>query len=223
VDFWQERVAGFDVSAAGTIASSTGHPVDAVAAALLSAGVRILDGDIAIGGATLQGEGEATVSRPGRMDGLLGWFVAELAPGVTVTNAPGADGRIDRRQLFLPTAPVDVTPGDRVWSRLVAAPRSDVLTWSVEVRAATGGLHASSHQTVDALPLSAADLQRTAPGARPVLSRRGRAAAAVLRRSDGHHTVAEIECELALRFPDLFADRRDAGPFVASLLARHGR
>ena len=39
---------------------------------------------------------EFTFDAPGTVDGILGWFDAELAPGVHLSNAPDRAGRMER-------------------------------------------------------------------------------------------------------------------------------
>ena len=41
-------------------------------------------------------EVDFTFDAPGTVDGILGWFDAELAPGVHLSNSPGRAGRMDR-------------------------------------------------------------------------------------------------------------------------------
>lgn len=69
-----------------------------------------------------------TLSRDGVLRGLVGWFEAELAPGVILTNAPGTDTHWGQALFPLPPRPVragevldvhlglDVDRGELVWT-----------------------------------------------------------------------------------------------------------
>ena len=45
---------------------------------------------------------EQVVARAGTLHGIGGWFHAELAPSIGFTNAPTAECRINRRNVFFP-------------------------------------------------------------------------------------------------------------------------
>jgi hypothetical protein len=98
-------------------------------------------------------------------------------------------------------------------------PSKMVLDWSVAVADARGqGRSRSRGSTFGGLLLSTEDLARTAPAARPLLSPAGEVRRLVLMLCDGAHTVQEIEREVAIRFPDMFAADEDAARLVAELL-----
>lgn len=224
-EFWSSPVAGFDVSAVAALARATPRPVAAKAESMRGPGTRILRGEVAsFAGGLLAGEVRLRVTQPGLMDGLLGWFVAGLAPGVSLTNAPDAEPRVARRSLWLPVGPLTLGGDDTVDVRVTASPGVDLLRWEVQVRDPAGRVKgADRRSTLDALPLSAERLRATASDARPTLSREGQARAEVLSRCDGRHAVAEIEQALAVRFPEVWSSPAAAAPFVASILARHAR
>jgi protein arginine N-methyltransferase 1 len=49
---------------------------------------------------------EFEIGRDGVVNGLAGWFRAELAPGVWISTAPGAPDRIDREGVLMPLDPM---------------------------------------------------------------------------------------------------------------------
>lgn len=64
------------------------------------------------------------VDRAGVLHGLLGWFVATLSPGVSITNGPDASIRIDRPALLFPIdEPIAVDAGDTIDAELSVMPR----------------------------------------------------------------------------------------------------
>jgi precorrin-6B methylase 2 len=72
------------------------------------------------------------VDRAGPVNGLAGFFTAELAPGVTITTAPGDPARIDRENIVLPIdPPIDCSDGDTLDVRIRALLESGILVWTV--------------------------------------------------------------------------------------------
>ena len=68
------------------------------------------------------------------MHGLGGWFVAQLAAGISMTNSPFSPERIHRRQIYFPIdRAVQVTEGDLVRIRMTVRPTDSVVNWNVDV------------------------------------------------------------------------------------------
>jgi hypothetical protein len=143
---------------------------------------------------------------------------------VELTNAPGSPVRIGRRNVFLPVDPVEVRPGDRVEGAITILPTVMMVDWSIVVMDQAGQPRARSrHSTFEGMLVSAEDLARTAPAARPRLSRAGEARRLVLTLCDGSHAVADIERAVGEQFADLFPRPEDASRFVAEVLVPYGR
>ena len=63
---------------------------------------------------------EFKAAKSGPLHGLAGWFEAELAPGIWMTNAPGDPEAISRPQAFFPIdPPIDVSRGEVIRTSLV--------------------------------------------------------------------------------------------------------
>lgn len=225
VDFWRTRPAGFDVSAVHEGAVNTGYPTRFSPDQRLAAGQPVLHwitGVTDLGAA--HGRTTFRVERPGTLTGLAGWFVADLADGVRLTNEPGAPDQIDRRQAFLPVAaPIAVLPGDDIDVTLRARPVEVVLMWEITVRRAGGVLAHGRYSTLTGMLLSRDALARTDPARRPRLTAWADARATILQLCDGRHTLAEIEAATAARHPDLFRTPGKAAEFVAEVVTRYGR
>jgi protein arginine N-methyltransferase 1 len=224
VNFWKRPVCGLDFSRACPAAGSTGYPVQLDEGHLLAAGAVVAEADVAAwSGGALRGTVRWSVERHGRFDGIGGWFAAVLAPGVVLTNAPGAATRINRRNVLLPVDPLDVRPGDQIEATMVIQPVTAIVSWSIRVLDAGGVLRANSRRsTFEGMLISSEDVARTRPGARLSLSRAGQARRLVLELCDGSHSVQEIEREVAARFADLF-QTADAARFVAETLVPYGQ
>lgn len=73
---------------------------------------------------------EFETAREGVVNGLAGWFRAELAPGVWISTAPGAEGRIDREGVLMALdPPLPCTPGDVLQTRFRALLADAVTVW----------------------------------------------------------------------------------------------
>jgi len=224
IDFWSRAPAGFDVSAARRLAVNTGYPVLLEPGQLLAEPARLGFFDLAEPEPrSIVLEAELTAARAGTLHGLGGWFRAELATGIFMSNAPGDPARIDRRNVFLPIRePLPVEPGDRVRVRARILPAAAMVSWRVIVTTPAGrrkGLFA--HSTAEGMLLTAEDVERTRPGYVPRLSPWGLARRTLLTLCDGERSVAAIEAELCRRHPDLFPSSEAAGGFVAEVLTRY--
>ena len=224
VEFWSTRPAGFDVSPARALAVNTGYPARLDKEQLLAEPALLASLDLgepeppSLGAAA-----ELTVERAGALHGLGGWFRAELAPGIYMSNAPGDASRIDRRNVFLPLdRATSVAPGDRIRVRLRILPSEVMLRWHVTIETAAGdGKAVFSHSTAAGMLLALEDLARTRPDYVPRLSPWGLARRTLLTLCDGRRPLAEIESELCRRHPELFASPAAAAGFVAEVVTRY--
>ncbi|MBI5104401.1 MAG: 50S ribosomal protein L11 methyltransferase [Solirubrobacterales bacterium] len=150
VGAWSREPLGMDVSPVRPLAANVLHAASHRSADELAAGERLArvplgaDGPRHVGGAA-----SFAIRRPGVLYGFDGWFVAELARGVTVSNAPGS--RTTRyRHAFLPIDPPQlVAPGDEV--------ELEVHAWDGEQWRWSGraGERTFDHATLHALPIAA--------------------------------------------------------------------
>jgi protein arginine N-methyltransferase 1 len=225
VAFWSRRPAGFDVSPARAIASNTGYPVTFAPRQLLSdpqAGCRC---SLESGArAPLQFERSFAVARRGMLDGIGGWFAAQLSPSVTLTNSPIDPERIARRQVFFPIEkPVTVAEGDRVDVRMHIMPDDALVSWTVRVHAAGRPPAVFRHSTLHGMLLDRDTLGMTDPEYRPLLTEHGRARLSVLDLCNGGRTLREIETEIFARHRALFDTPESAAVFVGEVVQRYTR
>jgi precorrin-6B methylase 2 len=226
ITFWERRPAGFDFSPARRLASSTGYPLRLEAGQLLAPGARIVSLDLAADRpGPLRGTVETTATRAGTMHGIGGWFEAELAPSVILTNSPAASRRIQRRHVFLPLdQPVAVEPGDRLRVTLRILPLEMVLAWQVDLAGPRQGdpvRTVARQSTFQGMLVPASDIRRTDPSRVPELTPAGLARRLVLDLCDGRRRLGEIEAEVLRRHPELFASPAQAAMFVAEVMTRY--
>ena len=221
VQFWSRGFAGLDSEPVLKWARNTGYPrLLEPSAALSSESISAVTDPL--GGARLiRLQGSSTIERDGILHGIGGWFDAELAPGVKLTNAPRAEVRLNRRNVFLPLdVAVPVSRGDRVETHLRIRPFDKLVSWDVTVHTATAVIR-ERHSTLDGMLLSREERQSHRPGSIPRLTKRGEARRSVLELCDGHRTLEAIEREVQARHPDLFPAFGEAQAFVAEVVARY--
>ena len=222
VHFWNAPLAGFDMAPVLKWAANTGYPRLLPVESLLSDESIQATYDPSVEQSMLRLKGEVIVARKGTMHGIGGWFDAELAPGVRLTNAPRASIRLNRRNVFFPlerAAPVE--PGDRVGIHIRIRPYDSVVGWDVTIRRGDCA-EAERHSTLDGMLLSREEMHAQAPGGRPRLTPRGAARRTILELCDGGRTLQEIEQQVFSRHRDLFNTAAQAQAFVAEVVTRYG-
>jgi SAM-dependent methyltransferase len=222
VRFWCQRPAGFDMSPAHAWAASTGYPTkfepgQCIGEPVVGASVDVPN----ITGDPLDLNVSLSITKRAVVDGLGGWFTAELAGGVALTNSPFSPDRIDRRNVYFPIDPVAVEPGDSVAVRMRILPAAVVVSWRGEVTRAGRTLAAFNRSTLGGMLLSRDDLAKQRAGYIPALTPRGRARLTVLELCDGSRPLAEIERALYERHRDLFATPAEAAVFAAEVVTRY--
>ena len=220
--FWRQPLDGFQVQSALAWALNTGYPhrydpAHLTTSATVSATFSTVDAP-----ELLRIDGTVAVERSGTMHGVGAWFSAAMAPGVTMTNAPGAAARINRRNVFLPLErPIPLAPGDTVRLSLRVRPADMLVLWSVDASTAAGGFR-ERHSTLEGMLVTREEVGAHDPASRPRLGPRGAARLTLLTLCDGARSLAEIEHEVQRRHPELFATAADAQAFVAEVVTRYG-
>lgn len=225
VEFWNTSPAGFDFRSTRVMAANTGYQVDLPAKSVCGDPVVIAGVDLnhATAG-PFHGQTTAMIRRSGTMHGLGGWFTAELAAGISMTNSPLAPERIQRRQIYFPIdRAVQVVEGDSVQIRMTVRPTDSVVNWNVDVLDGCSGARKGSfrYSTWKGMLLPSEDLTRTTPGFKPKLIPRGEGRRTVVNLCNGVRTLTEIEDEVFRLHSDLFRTREEAVIFVAEVVTRY--
>ncbi len=163
-------------------------------------------------------EAELTVTDDGLLDGLVGCFRAELAPGIWMSNSPLAADAIARPQAFLPIASrLPVRAGDCLSVTIRQRPRDSLIAWQV-VHPASG--RRFSHSTFAGQLFTQSELARRTLGRQPKMSPRGKARQIVLGYVDGLRTAHEIEEAVLRDHPQILPSSTAISSFVKSILGR---
>ena len=223
VRFWSEPLRGLSFAPATIIARNTGYPRHLQRDEFVAPPADIVVLDPSVATRSLSARAAFVVDRESTVYGIGGWFSAELAPGIMLTNAPGAPNRINRRNVFLPLRePVPVSVGDGISVSIFIQPAQLIVRWRVAVASADGTIrHATDASTFEGMLIPREDLARTRPGFQPQLTPAGRARKTVLDLCDGVRTLSDVESELLDRHRELFPNRADAAAFVAEVVTRY--
>jgi protein arginine N-methyltransferase 1 len=223
VDIWASNPAGFDTSTVHRLAVNTEWRIEAAEATLMAPPTPI---------ATLEASsldkvaGTASFSFPeaAQVDGFLGWFDAELAPGLHLTNAPDAPDRMERWCNFYPVEhPLEVQPGDVVSAAIDLRPRAHYITWSTQWTREGVELGHSRQSTLLGQFLAPDDLARV-DGAIPLeLTAQGEALSAALVKVDGRTSMTDIVQAVIAERSSAFANPERAQQSLENSLAKWTR
>jgi SAM-dependent methyltransferase len=225
IEFWTRRPYGFDFAPARRWAANTGYPLFTSTEASLGSPATIACIDMmTIEGTPVSLAHRFVATRSGTLHGLGAWFRARLSPTVVLSNAPDAQPRMNRRNVFFPIdTPAAVDAGDLIDVRMQVIPTETVVAWSVDIRSpGTSTVKGRFRQsTLNGMLLSRDELRRTNPTFVPQRTPRGNARLDVLTLCDGQRPLAEIEREMLRLHPDLFRSLGEAGAFVAEVVTRY--
>jgi precorrin-6B methylase 2 len=163
------------------------------------------------------------VRRAGVVHGIAGWFQAELAPGLYLSNSPPNVAPNWAHAFFPLERSLRVGQGDRVAVALRSLNEGTVWRWQVDVtHQSTGELVRFDQSTPRGYLLSERDLAMARPGYAPRLSRFGEAVLFVLSATDGSRSIGAIADEVARRYRDVLPSSHYAGRFVRRVVAKYG-
>jgi protein arginine N-methyltransferase 1 len=219
--FWDKPRAGLKMWPARSVAFNNLYTTEKRPRRMLSRPAQIFAFDLT-GMAPERFSAKATikVSMPGVMHGLSGWFSAELAPGVSMTNSPFSKSRIQRSAAFFPIEkPLSLKKGDRMDITISSITAQNLLSWKVVVFDTRGREKARySHSTLKGMYIDPDELAKTRPDFVPRLSDWGLARRSVVNLADGTRTLAEIEKELFRIHSALFPSLAEASAYVTRIL-----
>jgi protein arginine N-methyltransferase 1 len=176
----------------------------------------------------VQGDLEWTVKRAGTGHGIVTWFDADLAEGVSFSNAPGAPETVYGSFFFPWAEPVPLEQGQTVYVSLAAKlMESEYLwRWTTRIgplsRSNTSPIHFDQSQFAGAV-LSAAQLCRIAADYVPRLSDEGILRRRTFELMDGRLSLEGIAYRLAAEFPQRFSTWQEALSYAGAVSQEYGR
>ena len=225
VEFWNTSPAGFDFRPVRELAANTGYQVDLDPRSVCGNAVAIAEVNLNHASTkTFHGEATAIISRSAVLHGLGGWFTAELAKGIGITNSPLDPAKIHRRQVFFPIdRAVAVAEGDLVKIRMTVRPFEMIVNWNIEVVDGESGASKGKfrHSIWKGMLITEEDRHLTNPDFKPKLIPRGEGRKTVVNLCNGARTLTEIEDEVFRLHPELFRSREEAAVFVAEVVTRY--
>lgn len=225
VDFWNTSPAGFNFKPVRGMAANTGYQVNLDPGSICGDAATIASIDLSHAETgTLHGEATTTINRTAVMHGLGGWFSAQLAAGIWISNSPLSPAQIKRRQIFFPIDHgMAVNKGDLVKIRMAIRPVDMVVNWNVEIvdGVSSASKGRSRHSTWKGMLITEEDRRLTQPEFKPKLLPRGEGRRTVCNLCDGTRTLTEIEDEVFRRHPELFRSRDEVAVFVAEVVTRY--
>ena len=163
----------------------------------------------------VRGELEWTVERAGTGHGIVVWFDADLAEGVSFSNAPGAPETVYGSSFFPWTQAAALVPGQTVRVSLSAklVENEYVWRWTTRIEPLGGSanslIHFEQSQLAGAV-LSATQLHRIAADYVPQLSEEGLLRRRAFELMDGRASLEEIAHGLTAEFPRRFSSWQQA-------------
>lgn len=154
IEFWSSPRFGLDASplrslAAGTLLYQHLRDEEFVAPPALLARLSTRDAR-----STLDLRAPFEIARGAAVNGLAGWFRAELAPDVSISTAPGAEDRIDREGILMALDPsLKCEPGNVLQTRFRALLADGLTVWEAERDGEAVRRH-STWQSYTAAPIS---------------------------------------------------------------------
>ena len=224
--FWKHRHVGLTMSPARSIALNIVYPSEKSPRRMLGKPAHLVTFDLTdLTPERFTAKAEIKVLAAGVMHGLSGWFVAELAPGIIMTNSPFSKSRIKRPAVFLPIEkPVALKKGELLNITITAITTQNLISWKVAVLDTKSREKARFvHSTLKGMVLMPDELAKTRPDFVPRLSDWGSARRSAVNLADGTRTLAEIEREMVRIHSDLFSSLAEASEFVAKLLLPDAR
>ncbi|PYT92310.1 MAG: hypothetical protein DMG36_15625 [Acidobacteria bacterium] len=167
-------------------------------------------------------------SRTGIGHGLIIWFDAILADGVTFSNAPNAPELIYGSAFFPWLEPVTLAVGDVISVAIQAKLIDEDYIWRWDTRVLSQGdagqIKADFKQsTFFGVPLSPERMHRWASHHVPALNEEGQLELFILSLMDGEKSLEEIAKQAVDRFPNRFSGWHDALTHVGKLSENYSR
>jgi len=134
IDFWITGCQGFDFSPIRNLTVNNFHPLKLHEGTFLSRPSRVEQiGFTDTTRAEVDTQVSFYASRRGRLHGVAGWFNAELAPGLCVSNGPGDRASHWGLAFFPIERAVAVDRGNRIHAKISSTDNGEYWHWQIDV------------------------------------------------------------------------------------------
>lgn len=141
IEDWDAGLLGLDFSVARHVAANSLHWVKVDFENLLGRAASLLSFDLpAMEMTEVAGAAALEIQREGTLHGLAGWFKADLAPGIQLTNAPPLEAHSWTHAVFPLERPISVQTGDQLKVQFKCPLNSTVMNWQIELQRGKGGV-----------------------------------------------------------------------------------
>lgn len=228
VDSWSPSFYSLDFSPGRSVAANNLLWTELSQRSFLSEPATLVDVEMAkVASADIGGEASFVVKRDGVVHGLGGWFVAELTPGLMLSNKP-PNVTPSWSQAFMPLElPLRVKAGDRLQVRIRASNNAAQWQWQVAFQPESNGRSPAPEvvrfeQTTLAGQLLA-PVHGKSPDHMPVRTEVGEVDLFILQLMDGRTSIGEIAGRVITKFPTQFTSFEDALDYIFNISEEYGR
>jgi protein arginine N-methyltransferase 1 len=229
ISAWKEDVYGLDLRAARPLAINQGYPARVTPEDMMAPAQCWWTLNFhTVAEPDARDEITWTTDRAGTAHGIVLWFDALLAPGVSFSNRPGESPGVYASFFFPWPEPVNLEAGDVVSVNLAANLVGDDYIWRWDTRVLDQGqpgqVKAEFRQSsLEGTVLSPPALRQRAHSHVPNLSQDGQIDGVILGLMDGKNSLGEIARRAAAEFPARFAGEGAALARAGELSLKYGR
>lgn len=151
LDRWSRLLATFDFSPLRRVAMNNLHCIEISPVALVTEPIELVPSLIPCGEEALTGRALVTARRDGVVHGIGAWFSSELAPSITITNAPAGGASSWEHGFFPIETPLEMAAGESVEMEICISAGGADWTWrvgSAEMRTTPDASTRTGHATM---------------------------------------------------------------------------
>ena len=217
IDFWITGCHGLDFSPVRSLTVNNFHPLKLHEGTFLAEPTRVEHIAFSESKKTeIETELSVYARRKGRLHGLAGWFNAELAPGISVSNGPTEKASHWGLAFFPIDQPVLVDRGNRVVARVQSTGNGEYWNWRLDVNG-----HRFEQSSRRGSLQSAVTPPNLPPNLTPALSHSGEIQRFLLTQFDGQRGVGELANDLLRHFPAEVTSKEQAAALVGEAVRRY--
>lgn len=220
---WSEAYYTLDFSPVRTVAANNLLWIDLLPKMFLSEPAALFSADLRhYAGPDLSAEASFMIQRQGVLHGFGGWFAAELADGITLSNEPPLKTPSWTNTFFPFEHPLAVAAGDEIKLSIRSSDHTARWAWQA-IHYPAGRAEAELPQQATRFGELSGFLTSQDLAHRPSRSSRGAIDLFILQQMNGSLTIDDLVRMTGERFPHSFTNHEKLVEYIYRLLARYGR